>query len=159
MTLESVLQPHQDWKNMKDIQSVPNAVVPYGDYDGRDLVLWQAKYVIELRPGDALLFMGSLICHGNTKITRGVRNSVNLFTHQSNIDWIELDPGTRKKRAGGKNEINAKQRVEVIQVRRRQKSRANCVIKCFLLLCSVNLFILSFSYVITYHFNFSSNQL
>ncbi|RPB18298.1 hypothetical protein L211DRAFT_767917, partial [Terfezia boudieri ATCC MYA-4762] len=77
MTPNSILQHHQDWK---DIHSAPNAVVPYGDYDRGDLVLWQAK-ILELRPGDALLFMGSLICHGNTKITRGVRNSVNLFTH------------------------------------------------------------------------------
>ncbi|RPB29838.1 hypothetical protein L211DRAFT_767330, partial [Terfezia boudieri ATCC MYA-4762] len=61
----------------------------YGDYCGGDLVLWQAKCIIELRPGDALLFMASLICHGNTKITSGVRNSVNLFTHKSNMDWIK----------------------------------------------------------------------
>jgi len=83
MTPYSALQAHQDWKDMR---SVPNAVVPYGDYDSGDLVLCQAKYIVELRPGDSILFMGSLICHVNTKITRGVRNSVNLFTHKSNID-------------------------------------------------------------------------
>ena len=36
MTSDSILQPHQDWK---DIRSVPNAIVPYGDYSGGDLVL------------------------------------------------------------------------------------------------------------------------
>jgi len=66
MTPHSTLQAQQDWK---DIRSVPNAVVPYGDYDGGDLVLWQAKCIMELGPGDAILFMGSLICHDNTKIT------------------------------------------------------------------------------------------
>ena len=42
--------------------------------------------------------MGSLICHDNTKITSGIRNSVNLFTHKSNMDWIPRDPVTRRKR-------------------------------------------------------------
>jgi len=98
MTPDSILQHHQDWK---DVRSAPNAVIPYGDYDGGDLVLWQAKCILELKPGDALLFMGSLICHGNTKITRGVRNSVNLFTHKSIMDWIKRNPSTSKKRKGG----------------------------------------------------------
>ena len=44
--------------------------------------------------------MGSLICHGNTRITRGIRNSVNLFTHKSLMDWIRRDPSTRKNRSG-----------------------------------------------------------
>jgi len=36
MTPYRTLQAHQDWKN---ICSVPNAVVPYRDYDGGDLIL------------------------------------------------------------------------------------------------------------------------
>jgi len=98
MTSESILQAHQDWK---DCKSAPNAVVPYRNYEEGDLILWQAKYIIELLPGDALLFMGSLICHDNNKVTRGIRNSVNLFTHKSNMDWIRRDPSTRRKRQGG----------------------------------------------------------
>jgi len=97
MTPHSALQAHQDWK---DIHSVPNAVVLYGDYNGGELVLWQAKYIVELRPGDAILFIGSLICHENTKITQEVRNSVNLFTHMSNINWIKRDIATCKKTGG-----------------------------------------------------------
>ena len=99
MTSESILQAHQDWKNCK---SAPNAVVPYGNYEGGDLVLWQAKCIIELLPSDALLFMGSLLCHGNNKITGGIRNSVNLFTYKSNMDWVKRDLSTRAKRQGGK---------------------------------------------------------
>ena len=86
MAPDSILQPHQDWK---DIRTVPNAVIPYNHYDGGDVVLWQAKCMFELRPGDALLFMGSLICHGDAKIAPGVRNSVNLFTHKSDVGWIK----------------------------------------------------------------------
>jgi len=36
MTHHSILKLHQDWK---DIRSVPNAVVPYWNYIGGDLVL------------------------------------------------------------------------------------------------------------------------
>ena len=95
MTPDSTLQHHQDWK---DIKSAPNAVVPYGVWEGGDLVLWQANCIVELIPGDALLFMGSLICHGNNKIKGGIRNSVNLFTHKSNVDWVKRDPVNRKRR-------------------------------------------------------------
>ena len=80
MNAKCHLQQDQDWK---DVKSAPNAVIPYGDYDGGDLIRWQVKCILELRPGDALLFMGLLICHGNTRITRGIRNSVNSFTHKS----------------------------------------------------------------------------
>lgn len=48
MTSDSILQAHQDWK---DCKSAPNAVVLYGDYEGGDLILWQAKCILELRPG------------------------------------------------------------------------------------------------------------
>ena len=41
-------------------------------------------------------FMGSLIAHGNSKIKSGIRNSVNLFTHKSNMDWIKRNPNKRK---------------------------------------------------------------
>jgi len=44
--------------------------------------------------------MGSVICHENTNITRGGRNSVNLFTHKSNIDWIKRDTATPKITGG-----------------------------------------------------------
>ena len=86
MTPQSILQSHQDWK---DCKSAPNAVVPYGNYEGGDLMLWQANSIIQLLPGDALSFMGSLMCHSNNKITAGVRISINLFTHKSNMDWIQ----------------------------------------------------------------------
>jgi len=72
--------------------------------------MWQAKCIVELRPSVAILFMGSLICHENTKITREVRNSVNLFTHKSNIDWIKRNIATRKK-TGGKAILKDKSEV------------------------------------------------
>ena len=57
-----------------------NCVVPWGEYERGGLVLWQMKMVIELVPGDAFFFMGSLIAHNINEI-QGVRNSIDLFCH------------------------------------------------------------------------------
>jgi len=35
-------------------------------------------------------------------MTGGIRNSVNLFPHKSNMDWVKRDLSTRAKRQGGK---------------------------------------------------------
>jgi len=102
MISESILQYHQDWKYCK---SVANAVVPYGNYRERDLIPWQAKCIIELLLGNALLFGGSLICQNNNKITGGIRNSVNLFIHKGSMDWIRRDPSTRRLRQAGVEEV------------------------------------------------------
>lgn len=89
----SPLLHHQDWR---DIKTAPNAVIPYGNYTGGDLVLWQCQCVLELLPGDALFFMGSLITHGNKDIQSGIRNSINLFTHKSNVDWQKRERKRKK---------------------------------------------------------------
>ena len=56
--------------------------------------------MLELVPGDALLCIESWICHGNTRITRDIRHSVNLFTHKSLMDYIRRDPRAPKNRSG-----------------------------------------------------------
>ncbi len=63
-----------------------NCVVPWGEYNGGGLVLWQLEMVMELEPGDAFLFMGSLIAHNVGEI-EGVRNSIDLFCHKNVLSW------------------------------------------------------------------------
>jgi hypothetical protein len=63
-----------------------NCVVPWGEYNGGGLVLWQLKMVMELEPGDAFFFMGSLIAHNVGEI-EGVRNSIDLFCHTNVLSW------------------------------------------------------------------------
>jgi hypothetical protein len=45
-----------------------NCVVPWGQYNGGGLVLWQLKMIVELEPNDAFFFIGSLIAHNVDKI-------------------------------------------------------------------------------------------
>ena len=63
-----------------------NYIVPWGEYKGGGLVLWQLKIVVELEPGDAFFFIGSLIAHNVGKI-EGVQNSINLFCHTNILSW------------------------------------------------------------------------
>src|SRR5580692_9680138 len=63
-----------------------NCVVPWGEYKGGGLILWQLKIVMELEPGDAFFFMGSLIAHNVGEI-EGVRNSIDLFCHTNVLSW------------------------------------------------------------------------
>jgi|HubBroStandDraft_2_1064218.scaffolds.fasta_scaffold69967_2 hypothetical protein len=63
-----------------------NCVVPWGEYKGGSLVLWQLEMIMELEPGDAFFFMGSLIAHNVGEI-EGVRNSIDLFCHTNVLSW------------------------------------------------------------------------
>ena len=49
-------------------------------------MLWQLKRIVELEPGDAFFFMGSLIAYNVGEI-EGVRNSIDLFCHKNILSW------------------------------------------------------------------------
>jgi hypothetical protein len=87
---------HQDWGDYGY-----NCVVPWGEYQGGGLILWQLKIVVELRPGDAFFFMGSLIAH-NVRGVEGIRNSIDLFCHHTVLSWKDR---YNKKRRGVKLEL------------------------------------------------------
>ena len=42
--------------------------------------------IVEMEPGDAFFFMGSLIAHNIGKIER-VQNSINLFCYKNVLSW------------------------------------------------------------------------
>ena len=78
-----------------------NCVVPWGEYEGGRLVLWQLKMVVELQPGDAFFFMGSLIAH-NVHVIEGVRHSIDLFCHKNVLAWKDrCDEERRRIRLAG----------------------------------------------------------
>ena len=66
-----------------------NCIVPWGEYTGGGLVLWQLEMIVELEPGDAFFFMGSLIAHNIGEI-EGVRNSIDLFCHKNVLSWKDM---------------------------------------------------------------------
>lgn len=75
-------EAHWDYR---DGRAKFNLAIPYGMWQGGDMVLWGLGKKIELRRGEGLFFLGSLIAHSVVDITGGARNSLDLFSHQSNF--------------------------------------------------------------------------
>lgn len=76
--------PHRDWE---DVKKGYNCVVPYGDWEGGDLLLWELRKRVEIVEGDAFFFRGSVITHNVWNIHEGgVRHGIDLFTHQNVLD-------------------------------------------------------------------------
>ena len=70
----------------------------------------QLKIEVELQPGDAFFFMGSLIAH-NVKGVRGVRNSIDLLCHHTVLAWKDkCDEKRRGKRLKPRQEKKLKLR-------------------------------------------------
>lgn len=74
-------KPHKDVKCAMDGRS---CLCCFGDFHGGHIVLWEIKAILELRPGDVLLFADHLLTHSNT----GIRHSMVAFTHQGVIEWF-----------------------------------------------------------------------
>jgi predicted 2-oxoglutarate/Fe(II)-dependent dioxygenase YbiX len=63
-------------------------LVPWGEYEGGDLVLVQLGIKVELRPGDAIFFRSAHIVRmiGKPKRDRGI---VTLFSHANTFTYID----------------------------------------------------------------------
>ncbi|KAI9750747.1 MAG: hypothetical protein M1815_001605 [Lichina confinis] len=73
---------HLDWK---DTLLGLNTVVGWGDYETATLNLWQLGVALEVRKGDAVLFLGRILSHNAVGISGGARrrNIVDCFIHES----------------------------------------------------------------------------
>jgi hypothetical protein len=74
---------HQDWG---DYYRGFNCVVPWGNFTGGGLVLYQAGIVYELQPGDVLYFYGNIMAHNVVDIV-GERNVLDLFCCKDLLGW------------------------------------------------------------------------
>jgi hypothetical protein len=90
------VKTHQDWN---DKRYGYNCVLPFGDYTGGALVLWQLGVVLELRPGDVVFFFGRLLAHNTEKVDSGVRNSVDLFCHEVVFKWVDTQKAKKREAA------------------------------------------------------------
>lgn len=61
-------------------------VVAFGDYEGGDLLLWQLKLRIQLRPGDVVMFNSALLAHNSTEV-KGERGAVEFFTRKGVVTY------------------------------------------------------------------------
>ena len=107
-------------RDERDTKKGYNCVVPYGEWDGGDLLLWEIRQRIGLRQGQALFFRGNLISHNAWGI-KGTRNCVDLFTHEN---MLRKDIEKRKhdrSDAVGKEICNARKKYKVEKEKRKQR--------------------------------------
>ncbi len=64
-----------------------SCLCPLGDFQGGEVVLWELKTKVVLRPGDLLFLRDNLITHSNCPVKEGVRHSIVAFTRQDMCDW------------------------------------------------------------------------
>jgi hypothetical protein len=110
------LRAHKDWK---DWSKGLNAVVPWGDYTGGGLTMYNLRLRWELKPGDVIFFAGRVVSHGVEEVTSGVRNSLDLFVHNSTVQWV------RKQEKEAKKALNTlvRQQEKGGQVKKRKRKR------------------------------------
>jgi hypothetical protein len=58
------------------------AVIPFGDFDGGELLLPDISMKVAARAGDLLFFRSHFMVHKNAPVTRGHRRSLVYYTHQ-----------------------------------------------------------------------------
>jgi hypothetical protein len=67
-----------------------NVVTGWGSFTSAKLVLWQLGLAIEVKPGDAITFLGRLLTHNAVDIQGGIRNIVDAFVHQAPLSWKDV---------------------------------------------------------------------
>lgn len=63
-------------------------VIPLGDFEGGELVIYEASLVFDARPGEAIIFRSTELTHFNLHY-RGVRASLVLHSDKHGKDWVE----------------------------------------------------------------------
>jgi hypothetical protein len=74
---------HRDW-----IDKLLCVVIPFGDWEGGELVLYELGLVIKLKPGDILIFPSCHITHFNLHFS-GLRGSLVLHSDIQGDKWVK----------------------------------------------------------------------
>ncbi|TFK58372.1 hypothetical protein BDN72DRAFT_782173, partial [Pluteus cervinus] len=64
------------------------AVIPFGEYDGGQLCLFEPGLVLDIKPGDIVIFPSADITHFNLHFN-GERGSFVFYSDKRMADWIE----------------------------------------------------------------------
>ena len=76
--------PHRD---TADVKHSLNYVIPWGDYEGADLLCWEIRKRVQVSPGEVIFFRSRALTHNVSPHQEGgVRNIVDLYSHQSILD-------------------------------------------------------------------------
>ena len=121
---------HKDKLNSID---APDCVIPFGQFTGGELILWNLKAIVEVPPGWAIMFLGSIIEHSNMPY-QGSRHSIDLHTHETVVTWwkerraeLTLEKGTDERKVTKARKLlaeKAKNRMKAKKARARKKLSA-----------------------------------
>jgi hypothetical protein len=76
--------PHRD---VMDAFYAMACLLAFGDFQGGELILWELKRVISLKPGDVFIFPAHLITHSNTPVV-GERHSLVAYTKEEMVKYF-----------------------------------------------------------------------
>jgi predicted 2-oxoglutarate/Fe(II)-dependent dioxygenase YbiX len=94
--------PHRD---LNDFFFTMSCLIPFGEFEGGDLILWEAQIVVKLHAEDLFFFPAHLFTHSNTSV-EGVRHSVIAFTSEGVLRWSAATTGYMNDR---KNVVKKRQ--------------------------------------------------
>jgi hypothetical protein len=90
VNIDGVSKPHIDGLDFDDGMCL---VLPFGNYEGGDVVFYELGYRIELRSGDAIFFKSKQLLHGNTSLKNALDQqfSLTFFTKKRDFHVEEPD--------------------------------------------------------------------
>lgn len=92
---------HRDVKEGKDGYS---CLCACGNYEGGEIILYELRLVIELKPGDMLLFPDGLIHHANRPVV-GTRYSLVAFTRGNMLAYWKKKFGNKGPKANKSKKV------------------------------------------------------
>lgn len=110
------MKRHRDWKSL---WTGISCLVPFGEYTGGALILWDTKTVVELEAGDLFFFMDHLLVHSNEDVD-GVRHSMVAFSHQNVFDYFHV----KEKQEVARQKISSRDACKWYNRRKEMRARA-----------------------------------
>jgi len=86
--------PTEIHRDVKEPKYGYSGLICTGEFTGGGLILYDLEVVLELKPGDMLIFADSVIHHSNEQV-QGRRNSVVCFTQRNMYDYWHRTFGMR----------------------------------------------------------------
>ena len=76
--------PHQD---TADVKHSFNCVIPWGEWDGADLLFWKIQKRVQVSEGEVIFFRSRALTHNVSPLRNGsVRNALDVYSHQGVLD-------------------------------------------------------------------------
>ena len=85
--LQNMTEDRMTHMDISDYYCGLNVNTAWGTFTSVKLVFWQLRLVVEVKPGDTILFLPRVITYNVVDIQGGVRNIVDTFVHQALLYW------------------------------------------------------------------------